>query len=138
MNEKLITEQIITDSPMELPCAVLYGVNADGETTILGTHPDIYDLLDNDYSDNEGIVGIAIHTTGWAAPLNADGEVEGAPSQHPDRVRVALVATVTLNGYCSGIKFANKDEITYEENAPSGALWEAMNECVDKIRQVNA
>lgn len=136
MNEKLITEKIITDSPMELPQAVLYGIMTEGETVILGRHPDIYDLLDSDYSDTEGLVGIAVHTTGWAAPLNDNGEVEGGrPSEHAQRRRVALVATITMNGYCSGIKFADEEEVTYDEGTPSGALWEAMNDCIEKIRQ---
>jgi len=135
MNEKLITEKIITDSPMELPQAVLYGIKTEGETIILGRHPDIYDLLDTDYSDTEGLVGIAVHTTGWAAPLNSDGEVDGRPSEHALRRRIALVATITMNGYCSGIKFADEEEVTFDESTPSGALWEAMNKCVGKIRQ---
>lgn len=132
MNHKHITEQIITDTPMELPQAVLYGVNPQGETVELGRYPDIYDLLAQDY-DNENLVGIAIHTTGWAAPLNADGEVEGAPSKHPDRVRVALVATITTHGFCSAIAFGDGRETVFEENAPSGALWEAMNDCLERL-----
>lgn len=136
MNAKHITEKIITDTPMELPQAVLYGVDSNGGTVELGRYPDIYDLLDKDYSEQaerDRLVGIAIHTTGWAAPLNADGEVDGAPSAHPSRVRVALVATLTMFGYCSGIAFADGRETVFEENAPSGALWEAMNECVDRL-----
>lgn len=135
MNEKTITEKIITDSPLELPQAVLYGVNTEGKTFVLASESDIYELLDNDYSDTEGLVGIVIQTTGWAAPLNADGEVEGRPSEHAERRRVALVSTLTMNGYCSGIKFADEEEVTYDEGTPSGALWEAMNECVERIRQ---
>ncbi len=135
MNEKLITEKIITNSPMELSQAVLYGVDVKGDTFILASQPDVYDLLENDYSDTEGIVGLAVHTTGWAAPLNANGEVEGRPSEHPERRRVALVATLTLNGYCSGIKFQDEAEITYDESIPEGNLWNALNECMDKIRE---
>lgn len=130
MNEKHITERIITDTPMSLPQAVLYGVNMNGETVELGRHPDCYSLLEADYSDySDGLVGIALHTTGWAAPIK-NGKPEGAPSQHPDRVRVALVATLTLSGYCSGIAFADGRETQYEENAPEGALWDALQECL--------
>lgn len=136
MNEKHITEKIITDTPMSLPEAVLYGVDGNGGTVELGRYPDIYDLLDKDYSaqaERDRLVGIAIHTTGWAAPLNADGEVEGAPSAHPNRVRVALVATLTMFGYCSGIAFADGRETVFEETAPEGSLWEAMNDCVNRL-----
>lgn len=135
MNEKLITEKIITDSPMTLAQAVLYGIDTEGDTFVLASQVDVYDLLEDDYSDREGLVGIAVHTTGWAAPLNPDGEVDGRPSEHPERRRVALVATLTINGYCSGIKFEDEEEVTYEEGMPTGNLWRALNECMDKIRE---
>lgn len=135
MNHQLITQKLITDTPMSLPQAVLYGVDGDGGTVELGRNPDIYDLLDMDWSENakrDSLVGIAIHTTGWAAPLT-NGRAEGAPSQHPDRVRVALVATLTMFGYCSGIAFADGRETQYEDSAPEGSLWKAMNDCVDRL-----
>ena len=138
MNAKNITQKLITDTPMSLPEAILYGVDMNGGTVELGRHRDIYDLLDMDWSENakrDNLVGIAIHTTGWAAPLNADGGVDGAPSQHPDRVRVALVATIsTVFGTCSGIAFADGRETQYEDNAPEGSLWEAMNRCLENIK----
>jgi len=132
MNHKHITEKIITDTPMSLPQAVLYGVDTNGETVELGRNPDIYELLEQDWKNDNHLVGIAIHTTGWAAPL-VNGEVDGKPSAHPDRVRVALVATVTTLGFCSAIAFADGRETVFEENAPEGSLWEAMNDCVDRL-----
>ena len=126
MNHKHITEQIITDTPMELPQAVLYGVNPQGETVELGRYPDIYDLLAQDY-DNENLVGIAIHTTGWAAPLNADGEVEGAPSKHPQRRRVALIACVSYDRMGSALSFQDDPtEIVTDEGEATGSLADAL------------
>lgn len=142
--EKIITENIILDSPMDLPQSVLYGVDIDGRTFVLGSHVDLYALLENDYSNIIGLVGIAIHTTGWAAPLNPDsGEVDGPPSEHAERQRIVLVATLTLNGFCSAMKSADRrsgfvlEETTFDETLPSGELWDAMENCMDKVRQVN-
>ena len=135
--ERLITEKIITDSPMDLPKAVLHGVTTEGDTFILASQPDVYKLLDKDYSGIEGLIGLAVHTVGWCAPINPEtGETDGRPSEHPERKRVALVATLTINGYCSGIKFENEEEVTYEEGMPNGNLWDALNKCLAKVRQV--
>lgn len=140
LTEKTITENIIFDSPMNLPQAVLYGVHAEGNTRVLGTHADVYALLERDLSGTEGLIGIAVHTTGWAAPLNPEtGETDMRPSEHPERRRIVLVVTLTMNGFCSGMKFARKvpgaviEETNFDEESASGDLWEALNECFDKI-----
>lgn len=133
MNHKEITERIITGTPMSLPEAVLYGVEPNGETVELGRHGDIYELLERVHGRGTGLIGIAVHTTGWAAPLDENGEVVGAPSAHPDRVRVALVATVTTLGFCSALAFSDGRETVFEDQAPGGPLWLAMNEVVDRL-----
>ncbi len=141
--ERTVTENIIFDLPMSFPQAVLYGVRTDGTAFVLGSHSDIYALLKNDYSASEGLIGITTQTCGWAAPNNPEtGEVDGRPSEHPERRRVVLVVTLTVNGFCSGMKLAQKrrdftiEETSFEDDEPSGELWDAMNECMKKIMQV--
>lgn len=131
---KSITEKIITDTPMSLSQAVLYGVETSGETVEIGRHRDVYELLETcEFPDNNNIVGIAVHTTGWAAPLNENGEVDGAPSQHPERQRCALVVCRTAQDFCSGVKLASRDEVEYDQSQPQGALWEALGDCLVRL-----
>lgn len=112
--------------------AVLYGVTEDGSNFELGRAPDIYDLLDSEYP-RKGVVGLAVHTTGWAAPLNSDGEPEGAPSKHPERRRVALVTVMTAEGMGSALSFADDpDEIITDESG-SGQLSDALKKCLLRL-----
>jgi hypothetical protein len=141
--EKTVTENIIIHSPMKIPEAVLYGICSDGRTFVLGSNSDVYSLLENDYSDHQELIGIAVQATGWAAPLNPEtGETDGPPSQHPERRRVVLVATITSYGFCSALKFATQrtglviEETEFEEEHPSGVLWDALNKCFEKMKPI--
>jgi hypothetical protein len=142
--EKTITENIIVDSPMTLAEAVLYGVTTDGGTVELGHSPDLFELLETyEFPENHNIIGIAIHTTGWSAPLNPEtNDTDGRPSEHAERRRVVLVVTLTLNGFCSATKFATQrrgfvlEETNFDDAMPSCELSDAMNTCMEKVRQV--
>lgn len=142
--EKTITENIIVDSPMNLAEAVLYGVTTDGGTVELGHSPDLFGLLETyEFPENHNIIGIAIHTTGWSAPLNPEtGDTDGRPSEHAERRWVVLVVTLTLNGFCAATKFATQrrdfvlEETQFDESTPDGRIWDAMNLCIEKLRQV--
>ena len=142
--EKTITENIIVDSPMNLAEAVLYGVTTDGGMVELGRSRDLFELLETyEFPENDNIIGIAIHTTGWSAPLNPEtGETDGRPSEHAERRRVVLVVTLTLNGFCSATKFATQrrdfvlEETQFDESTPDGRIWDAMNICIEKLRQM--
>lgn len=90
-------------------------------------HPDIYEAL-YDLSDDKypTAKGLAIVTTGWAAPLNANGEVDGAPSQHAERRRVRLSAYVSCQGMTSLVAFEDEDGFTIDEGNATGSLAEAL------------
>ena len=127
-----VAENIIKNTGHEMSNAVLYGVTEDGSNFELGRAPDVYDLLDSEYP-SKGIVGLAIHTTGWAAPLNEHGEADGQPSKHPERRRVALVTVMTAEGMGSALSFADDpDEIITDENG-SGQLSDALKKCLSKM-----
>ena len=56
---------------MKLEQEVLYGVTTDGGTVELGRSPVLFELLETyEFPENHNFIGIAIHTTGWSAPLN--------------------------------------------------------------------
>lgn len=119
----------------ELPGARLYGVNVAGRATdeanlcFLAQHPDVYELLDAPSSALARMFdAAAIVTTGWAAPLGPDGNVEGAPSMHAMRRRVRLVVVVADNGVASALRFADEpDEVVTDPGSATGSLAEAIN-----------
>ena len=124
-----VAEKIIKNTEHQMGNAVLYGVTEDGSNFELGRAPDIYDLLEGEYP-SKGIVGLAIHTTGWAAPLNENGELDGTPSEHEDRRRVSLITTVTHEGSGSALAFADEaDAIVGDPGSATGTLAEAIVDC---------
>lgn len=138
-----ITETLIVDSPMHLEQAVLYGIRAEGDFFELNSHVDVYHLLAHDYSNVESVIGVVVKISGWAVPLDPEtGEEDGPPSQHSKRQRVVLVAALTIDGFCSAMKLfrpvpgAVLEETIFEEDLPSGKLWEALCDCFDKMQKV--
>jgi len=118
----------------ELPGARLYGVNtADAVESVpapclLAQHPDVYDLLE---SPTSGLARMfdaaAIVTTGWAAPLDENGEVRGAPSEHALRRRVRLVVLVANSGVASVLRFEDEpDDVVTDPGSATGSLAEAI------------
>lgn len=106
------------------------------ELAHLGGHSDVYDLLD-DYSASNKKRNLdtmpsafALLTTGWASPLNEVGDVEGRPSEHPLRRRVALFMVSAVNGrQASRIVFADDvaNPVDDIEGGASGSLSEAVD-----------
>jgi hypothetical protein len=98
--------------------------------------PDVYDLL-NEYGGTHIArkfpeaqpEAFVLLTTGYAAPLNDDGEVgDVAPSQHPKRRRVSLFVVSMADGeQCSRLIFHDTDETVTEADSYSGSL----AECID-------
>ncbi len=119
----------------ELPGARLYGVNVahrpadDANLCFLSQHPDVYELLDAPASALARMFDCAaVVTTGWAAPLGPNGEVEGAPSEHALRRRVRLVVVVADHGVASVLRFADEpDEVVSDPGSATGSLAEAIN-----------
>lgn len=142
--EKTITENIIFDSPMTPAKAVLYGVTTDGGTVELGGSWNLFELLETcEFPESHNIIGIAVHATGWSAPRNPEtGETDVRPSEHAERRRVVLVETLTFNGFCSATKFAAQrsgfvlEETNFHDASANDELWDAMNVCIEKLRQV--
>lgn len=75
--------------------------------------------------------GFIVATSGWAAPLDENGEVGGtAPSQHRERRRVALAVSVSADGStCSALDFQDGagGTVIDDGTTTSGALAEALD-----------
>ena len=112
----------------ELPAASLFGIETDSDGKFVDAHPDVYDLLHLPASELlTTFTTFAVVTTGWAAPLNNDGEVDGAPSKHPERRRVRLVITANIDGVASVLRFEDdSDNVIVDPGQATGSLAEAV------------
>ncbi|MFM2047037.1 MAG: hypothetical protein RL383_1114 [Actinomycetota bacterium] len=117
-----------------LPGARLYGVNtsdtilADPAPCLLAQHPDVYTLLAEPGSAlARSFAAAALVTTGWAAPLDENGQVSCAPSEHEGRRRVRLTVLVTDAGVASVLRFADDpDEVITDPGSATGSLADAI------------
>lgn len=118
----------------DLPSARLYGVVLSDEginMALVGQNPDVYALLDNDESKvlGQAFDLMTIVTTGWAAPLNANGEVEGAPSQHAERRRVRLAIIANREFIASVLRFQDEPEdVVVDLGNATGTLADAIQD----------
>jgi hypothetical protein len=121
--------------PYSLEGARLYGVHFGdkGEVVIdfITSHADVYDLLADTKNAvvASGFAYTLVVTTGWAAPLNANGEVEGAPSQHALRRRVRLAVVANRQSVASVLRFQD------EPNEPITDPGEATGSLADAIKK---
>ncbi len=109
----------------ELSAAQLWAVKKDASFHLLSAHPDVYDLLEETY-DISKYVGIIIHTTGWAAPLNEDGQIDGAPINHSHRRRVAIASCVTNDSVGSALSFSDDKQMILDSGSATGSLAESL------------
>jgi hypothetical protein len=127
---------LLADDGFSLSSARLYGVTLGGEEgvmlSLLSEHPDVYDLLESKKAKlalSFDFIGVV--TTGWAAPLNENGEVEGAPSQHAERRRVRLMVIADKEGVASVLRFADTpDEVVTDPGSATGSLADAIQKLV--------
>jgi hypothetical protein len=124
--QKFLEEQVADPNYIyDISAAQLWAIKEDNNFHLLSAHPDVYELLQHPYNLSK-YVGIIIHTTGWAAPLSEDGEVEGAPSKHALRRRVALAACVTSISVASALSFSDEEDIIIDPGTATGSLADAL------------
>jgi hypothetical protein len=122
------------NDPYSLSGAHLYGVSFGdkGEPVLdhIAQHTDVYDLLADDTNARvaNGYFYTLVVTTGWAAPLGSNGEVEGAPSQHALRRRVRLAIVANRESVASVLRFQD------EPNIPITDPGDATGSLADAIR----
>jgi hypothetical protein len=114
--------------------AQVFFMKKNGKFKLLTGNENVYEALESVVIPKKA-VAILVTTPGWAAPLNQDGEMEGMPSQHPERRRVKLV---TCNdGEFAGHAMAfqdSPDEIETDEGTAQGALAEAIRDAWNNNR----
>jgi hypothetical protein len=95
----------------------------------LGDARNVYDLLDSAAGAIARLYDAAVLlTTGWAAPLDADGRLAGRPSSHPQRRRIRLVVAVDDDGVSSVLRFADDPGRPVDPGAGEGMLAESLTD----------
>ena len=98
----------------------LYGCDPDG-VYLLGEDSDPYELIWGTPRPN-GLTAVALVATGWASP-NYDGV---RPSEHPERIRVRIVACKGMDSFVSLMTKADEPDDVHEEGAGEGGLRDAL------------
>lgn len=117
--------------------AKAYGLTInDGTFTakMIREDEDVYELIDHINDDkilaNTSFDYFTLITHGWAAPLNKNGEVDGAPSKHPERRRVRLIVAVKPeadNDVASILQFSDEpDDLIFDYGTATGSLADAV------------
>jgi|SanBayMetagenome_1026888.scaffolds.fasta_scaffold53948_2 hypothetical protein len=112
--------------------AKAFAVEVGGTIRTIGTHGDVYELLE-ELTGRKLLttdIAIGVETCGWASPIR-EGESEDEqvpPSQHPDRRRVRLVSLVTRKyEMASAMGFADTpDEVITDDGSARGTLAEEL------------
>lgn len=132
--EQFPTEKVAT----RLPSPAIYEfVNGKYENPIdlwVGEDADIYGVLVGYglMGERPDLDGFAVVTTGWAAPIPAEGvEAMGRPSEHMERRRVCLLTVVGTEGIGSRIQFfgaegERQESVDDLEGVATGALADAL------------
>jgi hypothetical protein len=119
----------------EITDAKAYGFNKTDEgmaSKLIMNASDIYDMIDHLNDDKSFHIYnyLSLVTTGWAAPLK-NGEVDGAPSEHPERRRVSLVILADVDNKSilgSVLQFeGEEEEKVYDYNTATGTLADAFS-----------
>lgn len=112
-------------------------VNNELVANLILEDSDVYDILAdlriNKRNELTGLDFLSIITWGWAAPLNSDGEVDGAPSNHPNKRRVRLIISLDVKNSesASVLQFQDEpDDLVFDYGSASGSLADALMEIV--------
>ena len=119
--------------------AKAYGITDNGgnmDSILVANSPDVYDLIEDIDADKlqSNYNYFSILTTGWAAPLNEKGEIDGAPSQHKDRRRVTIVIGLSIDDkklIGSALKFDDDEEMVFDFGDATGSLANAILELLE-------
>jgi hypothetical protein len=124
--------------------AVLVGISTDSDNEIVGFNPaiasdgDVYDLLQIDPQNLKGFDLVGVLTCGWAAPLpvNYDEAELEAPSQHPEKRRVRLMAFADRSGeMASVLRFKDDQENPISDDG--GATGDLATALLEMIMRAN-
>jgi hypothetical protein len=112
--------------------AKAFAVEVGGTIRVIGTHGDVYELLESIAGRKllATDIAIGVETCGWASPIKegVDDDEQVPPSQHPDRRRVRLISLVTRQfQVASAMGFADTpDEVITDAGTARGTLAEEL------------
>jgi hypothetical protein len=112
--------------------AKAFAVEVGGTIRVIGTHGDVYELLESIAGRKllATDIAIGVETCGWASPIKegVDDDDQVPPSQHPDRRRVRLISLVTRQfQVASAMGFADTpDEVITDAGTARGTLAEEL------------
>lgn len=121
-----------------MPTARLYGIvvndlhrldddHGAARTSFVADDRDTYALLTGSCAVlARSFDAAAVVTTGWAAPMAADGSMTHRPNRHPERRRVRAVAVVDDEGVASVLRFEDRPDVATSMASGDGAMVEAM------------
>lgn len=124
--------ELFTDKRFDLDYPELYERRNGEWVAMPHTFGDVYELCSfyaQRHTLTEGIdedlEGVVLVSCGWGAPVNDAGEVEGRPSEHPNRRRVSLLYGAGCDGSLYALmSFDDGEEL--DGAGGTGALLEAM------------
>ena len=139
--EKLLTQIFNILKNKDNTAATCFGFSYIKDTLklkekFIAENLDVYELIENLSEDKTYLYNnfISIKTTGWAAPLNNDDEVNNPPSRHPNRRRVTLLSTVDIVNkkiIGSTISFEDDGELIHDYDTATGSLADAILSLVE-------
>jgi hypothetical protein len=121
-----------SDDPFQMEEAVIFAFTNDG-IRILVREEDAYKALEMVADKHLGSweIGIGLISTGWASPIAQNGEVQGAPSEHPLRRRVRLVTCVDKAKHMvSSLRFADEPDELIADESGAGSLANALKTAI--------
>jgi len=132
--------------PFDSSKAEAFGVTLDDDYSVkitpIASDGDIYNLINYDVELKNSVKLydlITFATCGWAAPIDKsnDENNEVAPSKHPERRRVRLLTTASINNqFGSSISFKdNPDEPVFDFGNARGALADAIKELINSAAE---
>jgi hypothetical protein len=135
ISQLLVYSELVED-PFQLSEALLFGVSLQDKVDmeLLAVERDVYELLDARVNQLAASTfdAVIVVTTGWAAPLGDDGEVEGKPSEHPKKRRVRLCVVADKAEAVNIVRFADDpDEPIVDHDSATGSLANAIREFLD-------
>jgi len=131
------TAALDSEDPFDLSQARVFTISCDGEVKIMLTCPDVYfglHVLPTAFEKIGDVPVIGVETCGWAAPIEDASGAEHAPSEHPRRRRVRLVAVVNRSQeVAAALAFQDDIADVQTNDTGMGVLAEALKDCMDRL-----
>ena len=131
------TAALSSEDPFDLSQARVFTISSDGEVRVMLECPDVYfglHVLPTAFEKIGDVPVVGVETCGWAAPIEDASGAERAPSEHPRRRCVRLVAVVNRSQEVAAALAFQDDIADVKTNDKGmGVLAEALKDCMDRL-----